>query len=212
MIVKQMTVGSMAVCCYLVACEQTRKAVIIDPGGNEKEILSLIAKENVELEYIVNTHGHPDHVCANGPLKTATGASIVMHEDDAVFFAQADVKNYFSMLGLPASPPPDRLVKDGDTIDFGSVSLKVLHTPGHTPGGMCLYAPPHLFTGDTLFVGAVGRTDFPGGDLHVFLESIREKLLVLPDDTIVWPGHGYGGSRSTIGAEKRSNPYLNGDF
>lgn len=212
MLVKQMTVGSMAVCCYLVVCEQTRKAVIIDPGGNENEILAMLDKEKVSLEYIINTHGHPDHVCANGPIKKATGAPIIMHEDDAVFFAQPDVENYFSMLGLPASPPADILVKDGDAIDFGSVSLKVIHTPGHTPGGMCLYSAPNLFTGDTLFVGAVGRTDFPGGDLQIFLKSIREKLLVLPDDTVVWPGHGYGGSRSTIGDEKRTNPYLNGDF
>ncbi|MCB2181189.1 MAG: MBL fold metallo-hydrolase [Desulfobulbaceae bacterium] len=212
MLVKQITVGSMAVCCYLVACEETKKALVIDPGGNENDILAMIKKEGVSLEYIVNTHGHPDHVCANGPLKKATGAPIVMHEADAAFFAQPDIEKYFSMLGLAASPPPDKLVKDGDIIEVGTLSFKVIHTPGHTPGGMCLYCAPHLFTGDTLFVGAVGRTDFPGGDLRLFMRSIHERLLGLPDDTIVWPGHGYGGSRSTIGDEKRTNPYLNGDF
>lgn len=210
--IKQITVGSMAVCCYLVACEETKKALVIDPGGNEKDILSLIENEGVRLEYIVNTHGHPDHVCANGPIQKATGAQIVMHEDDAEFFERDEVKEYFSMLGLAPSPPTDKRVKDGDVVKVGDLSLEVIHTPGHTPGGICLYSAPHLFTGDTLFVGAVGRTDFPGGDMQVFMRSIRERLLGLPDDTVVWPGHGYGGSQSTIGVEKRTNPYLTGDF
>ena len=212
MLIKQMTVGSMAVCCYLVACEKTGKAMMIDPGGNEDELLALIKKEEVTLEYIVNTHGHPDHVCGNGPIRQATDAIIVMHAADAVFFSRPEAKQYFSMLGLPASPPPGLLVKDGDILRVGSLSFEVIHTPGHTPGGICLYSPPHLFTGDTLFVGALGRTDFPGGDLRTFMDSIRQRLLTLPDETIVWPGHGYGGSRSTIGEEKRSNPFLNGEF
>lgn len=212
MLIKQMTVGSMAVCCYLVACEETKKGMVIDPGGDHDKILAMIEREGVSLQYIVNTHGHPDHVCANGPVKKATGAAIVMHEDDARFFARPEVENYFSMLGLPPSPPPDKLVKNGDILEVGSLSFQVLHTPGHTPGGICLYSAPHLFSGDTLFVGAVGRTDFLGGDLKLFMRSIREKLLSLPDDTVVWPGHGYGGSRSTIGEEKHSNPYLNGEF
>lgn len=212
MLIKQMTVGSMAVCCYLVACEETKKGMVIDPGGDHDKILAMIEREGVSLQYIVNTHGHPDHVCANGPVKKATGAAIVMHEDDARFFARPEVENYFSMLGLPPSPPPDKLVKNGDILEVGSLSFQVLHTPGHTPGGICLYSAPHLFSGDTLFVGAVGRTDFLGGDLKLFIRSIREKLLSLPDDTVVWPGHGYGGSRSTIGEEKHSNPYLNGEF
>ncbi|MEJ2058810.1 MAG: MBL fold metallo-hydrolase [Desulfofustis sp.] len=109
---------------------------------------------------------------------------------------------------MEESPPADIRVKEGDTITFGEVTLQVIHTPGHTPGGMCLYAKPDLITGDTLFVGGIGRTDFPGGSHQELINSIQNKLLVLPPDTVVWPGHGYGGSRSTIAEEQRSNPYL----
>jgi len=206
--IRPLTVGSMAVCCYIVACEETGKGIIIDPGGNEAEILALCAEEQVTVEYIVNTHGHPDHVCGNARIKAATGAEILMHTADAEFFARPEVQQYFSMLGLAASPPVDHTVQDGDLVRFGQQALKVLHTPGHTPGGICLYQKPHLFTGDTLFVGGVGRGDFPGGDTTTLMRSIQDRLLTLPDDTVVWPGHGYGGSRSTIGEERRANPYL----
>ena len=208
MFVKQMTVGMMAVCCYLVCCEETRKGLIIDPGGNDDDVIKACKDENIDVKYIVNTHGHPDHVCGNGAIKSATGASIVMHEEDADFFARSDIDQFFSSLGLTPSPPVDIKVKDGDTIKIGNVSLEVILTPGHTPGGICLYSPPHLFTGDTLFVGAVGRTDFPGGDTNTLLTSLKKRLLPLPAETIVWPGHGYGGLRSTIGEESRTNPYL----
>lgn len=200
----------MAVCCYVLGCEETKKGVIIDPGGDEESILALCRKEALTIEYIIATHGHPDHVCGNRKIKEATGARIVMHADDELFFNKPEVQHYFSMLGLEHSPPADILVKDGDVITFGNESLRVIHTPGHTPGGICLYSGTDLFTGDTLFVGGVGRTDFPGGDMGLFMKAIRTKLLVLPDDTVVWPGHGYGGSKSTIGAEKRSNPFIGG--
>jgi glyoxylase-like metal-dependent hydrolase (beta-lactamase superfamily II) len=212
MLIKAMTVGDMSVCCYLAICEETREAVIIDPGGDEDKILALCDREKVKVKYIVNTHGHPDHVCGNGPIKKATGALIVMHGDDAAFFAKPEVEQYFSVLGLPGSPPVDLKVKDGDLIRFGQESLQVIQTPGHTPGGMCLYNAPDLFTGDTLFVGGVGRTDFPGGDGQALARVIRERLLVLPDRTVVWPGHGYGGAHSTIGEEKRGNPFLTDNF
>lgn len=212
MLVKSMTVGNMACCCYLVICEGTREAVIIDPGGDEDKVLALCEKEKAKVKYIVNTHGHPDHVCGNGAIKKATGALIVMHEDDVDFFAKPEVEQYFSILGLKSSPPVDKKVKDGDLISFGNENLKVILTPGHTPGGMCLYSAPNLFTGDTLFVGGVGRTDFPGGDGKVLSRSIKERLLTLPDQTVVWPGHGYGGANSTIGEEKRSNPFLTDTF
>jgi hydroxyacylglutathione hydrolase len=206
--VEQQMVGMMGVCCYILSCEQTSKAAIVDPGGDEQRLLELVQASNLEVEYIIATHGHPDHVCGNRRLKEATGAAIVMHEADDDFFSRDQVKNYFSMLGLEATPPTDIRVKDGDRISFGEVSLEVIHTPGHTPGGMCLYNKPDLITGDTLFVGGIGRTDFPGGSHHELISSIQQKLLKLPPETIVWPGHGYGGSRSTIGEEHRSNPYL----
>jgi hydroxyacylglutathione hydrolase len=212
MFIKQMTVGMMGVCCYIVACDKTKQGVIIDPGGNEDDILSACKAENITVKYIVNTHGHPDHVCGNGKLKEATGADIVMHTADADFFSQSSVEQFFSQLGLPPSPPVDKRVKDNDTLTFGNETLAVIHTPGHTPGGMCLYSQPNLFTGDTLFAGGVGRTDFPGGSTQQLLDSIKERVLTLPPDTIVWPGHGYGGEHSTIVQEKTGNPFLTGGW
>jgi hydroxyacylglutathione hydrolase len=212
MFIKQMSVGTMNVCCYLIGCESTKKGAIIDPGGEEDRVLKAVKKEGFDIEYIINTHGHLDHVCGNEKIKEATGAQIIMHEDDAEFFNRDEVRNFFSVLGLKESPPVDKTVKDGDFIEIGEVKLKVIHTPGHTPGGVCLYNAPDLFTGDTLFVGGVGRTDFPGGETATLVKAINEKLLTLPADTIVWPGHGYGGDSSTIGTEKKSNPFLTGAF
>lgn len=208
MLIKQMIVGSMAVCCYIVACENKKVAAVIDPGGDEGRIAAEAKNMGVKVEYIIATHGHPDHVCGNKKLQELTGAKIIMHAADEAFFGKPEVKHYFSMLGLAPSPPADRQVMDGDEIMIGDVTLRVIHTPGHTPGGMCLYNAPDLFTGDTLFVGGLGRTDFPGGSHQELLASIRNRLLVLPPETVVWPGHGYGGSRSTIGDEMRSNPFL----
>lgn len=212
MIIKQMTVGMMGVCCYIASCEETNTGVIIDPGGDEDAILAYCKGKSINVIYIINTHGHPDHVCGNEKIKTATGAKIVMHMEDATFFSKPEVTQFFSQLGLPASPPVDMTVKDGDILSFGNESLAVIHTPGHTPGGMCLYNKPHLFTGDTLFAGAAGRTDFPGGNMDQLLLALQTKLLPLPDDTVVWPGHGYGGDKSTLGVERRDNPFLNGSW
>lgn len=198
----------MGVCCYIVSCEKTNKAAIIDPGGDEEKIMDTCKRDNLEVIYIIATHGHPDHVCSIGPIQKETGAKIIMHKADAEFFGNPEVKGFFSQLGLAESPPPDILVEDGDTITIGDETLTVIHTPGHTPGGICLYNAPDCITGDTLFVGGVGRTDFPGGSMSELSHSIKSKLLTLPAETIVWPGHGYGGSQSTIGEEARNNPYF----
>ncbi|MDO9041905.1 MAG: MBL fold metallo-hydrolase [Desulfocapsaceae bacterium] len=208
MFIKQLTVGQMGVCCYIVGCTKTGKCAVIDPGGDEEQILAEVKRAKLTIEYILATHGHADHVCGNRRIKEVSGAPIVMHEADAVFFARPEVIKYFSMLGLEASPPVDIQVLDGDVITIGEVKLKVIHTPGHTPGGICFYNAPDLFTGDTLFVGGLGRSDFPGGSERELLASIATKLLTLPPETVVWPGHGYGGNRSTIGEEKRTNPYI----
>lgn len=208
MIFEQFVVGSMAVCSYIVACEETKKAAIVDPGGDEDLLLAEIEKKGLTLEYIIATHGHPDHVCGNKKLQQASGAKIIMHTADVDFFEQPEVKGYFSMLGLEPSPPVDIIVKAGDEIKIGNIVFQVIHTPGHTPGGICLYNEPNLITGDTLFVGGLGRTDFPGGSHEELLSSIRNQLLILPPETIVWPGHGYGGRQSTIGNEVASNPFL----
>lgn len=208
MVLKQMIVGSMGVCCYIVACDETNRAAVIDPGGDENKILKEIRDKQYSVDYIIATHGHPDHVCGNRRIQEATGAKIVMHREDSEFFGKPEVANYFAMLGMEPSPPTDWEVLDGDLISVGLVKLQVIHTPGHTPGGMCLYSAPNLITGDTLFVGGLGRTDFPGGSHQELLASITNRLFVLPEETVVWPGHGYGGSRSTIGQEKELNPFF----
>jgi hydroxyacylglutathione hydrolase len=204
----QVTVGVMGVCCYIVFCPNTRKAAVVDPGGDVDRILEVVKDNGLEVDKIIATHAHPDHVCGVRELKEATGAEIVMHTADEEFFSRDEVSSYFSMLGLEACPPSDTTVEEGDVIKIGDGEMQVIHTPGHTPGGMCLLNGKNLITGDTLFVGGLGRTDFPGGSHRELLDSIHQKLMVLPEDTIVWPGHGYGGSRSTIGEEKRSNPFL----
>ena len=206
--VQQITVGSMGVCCYIVSCPETKKAAVVDPGGDVRRILAAVEQSGLEVEYIIATHGHPDHVCGIRELQEATGAKIIMHQADADFFSRTEVAKYFSMLGLEASPPADIKVEDNDLIKIGNEELQVIHTPGHTPGGVCLLNGMHLITGDTLFAGGLGRTDFPGGSQKELIASIHNRLLVLPDDTVVWPGHGYGGNRSTIGEEKRTNPFL----
>ena len=206
--IKQIIVGSMAVCCYIVSCAKTGKAAIIDPGGDEERVLDEVKKTKLDVVAIICTHGHPDHVCGNRRIKEVTDAEIIMHSADAAFFGKTEIVHYFSMLGLEPSPPVDRTVEDGDLIEIGEEKLQVLHTPGHTPGGMCLLCGSDLITGDTLFVGGVGRTDFPGGSHQQLMDSIKNKLLVLPDETIVWPGHGYGGMKSNIGEERRTNPYF----
>ncbi|MCI5120553.1 MAG: MBL fold metallo-hydrolase, partial [Candidatus Electrothrix sp. AUS4] len=181
--IQQLTVGMMSVCCYIVSCEKTGKAAIIDPGGDEDKILAACKQHSLDVVYIINTHGHPDHVCGNGPVRKATGAQIIMHRADAEFFGTSDAKSYFSMLGLPESPPADILIEHGEEIVIGEETLTVIHTPGHSPGGVCLYNKPDCFTGDTLFVGGVGRTDFPGGSMPQLSQSIKERLLTNPPNT-----------------------------
>jgi glyoxylase-like metal-dependent hydrolase (beta-lactamase superfamily II) len=209
MIVEQIKVGFMDVFCYLVACSRTKEALFIDPAGNEEELVNYLKQEALTLKYIVNTHGHADHTCGNQKVRDLTGARIVMHETDNRVFSTREAHAMARQWGFEPSPPADETVEDGDKIVIGDVYLEVIHTPGHSPGGICLLSDGNLFTGDTLFVGGIGRTDLPGSSHEQFMESIQKRLMILPPETIVWPGHDYGPMvRSTIGYEKATNPWL----
>jgi hydroxyacylglutathione hydrolase len=206
MFVKQMQVGRMAVFAYLVGDTITGDALVIDPADDVKEIIAEAKNNNLQINYIVNTHGHVDHISGNAEMQNATGAKIVAHEDDAIMLTSTP-GTILKMFGAKPSPPADILVKDGDIISVGNVNLKVIHTPGHSPGGISLYSSGYVFTGDTLFVEAVGRTDLPGGSWQIMYKAIKEKLFCLPEDTKVMPGHNYGRTpTSTIGHEKKYNP------
>ena len=206
----QSQVSQMAIFAYIVGCEKTGQALIIDPAGSEEMLVKKADEHGFAITKIVNTHGHADHTCGNHRMKELTGAPIVVHPGDAETMVNAHSADFSRMLGCEVTPPPDEFMEDGAAITAGDeVSLQVLSTPGHTPGCVCLYTPGHVFTGDTLFVGAVGRTDLPGGSWPTMLRSIQERLLTLPDETVVWPGHNYGARpSSTIKQERETNPYL----
>lgn len=207
--IEQIMVGRMAVFCYIVSCPETKEALIIDPGGDEDKLAARIEEKGLTLKYIVNTHVHGDHTTGNAKLKELTGAQLIVHELDNKFLEKGIMSEMSRQMGFTPSPPADITVKDGDKIEIGQVSLEVIHTPGHSPGGICLLGAGNLFSGDTLFVGGIGRTDLPGSSHEQFMTSIKERLLVLPDETVVWPGHDYGPKpTSTIGLEKIANPYL----
>lgn len=211
MIFKQFEVGSFAVFCYLIGDEETEEGLFIDPADDIDDLLRGARKKGVsKIKYIVNTHAHVDHIMGNAEMKRRTGAKIVIHEKDSVFLTRTPPE-LLSMFRATPSPPADILVKDGDILRVGRIELKVIHTPGHSPGGISLYLDGMVFTGDTLFVGSVGRTDFPGSSWDVMEASIREKLYTLPGETVVYPGHNYGPTpSSTIQQERRHNPFVRG--
>jgi hydroxyacylglutathione hydrolase len=209
MIIEQIEIPGFQVFCYVLGDEETGEGIVVDPGGSAGSILEVARKAGVKIvKYIVNTHCHVDHIAGNKEMQEATGAPIAIHEDDAAVLANP---NHSSLLMFQAQPSPSAtvLLKDGDKIQFGNQSVEVIHTPGHSPGCICLYFPGYVITGDTLFVGGVGRTDLAGGSYQVLQSSIRNRLFTLPDDTIVLPGHNYGFTpTSTIGREKRENAFV----
>jgi len=196
MFVKMFTVGMMGVNCFLVGDKDSHEALIIDPGfdseSEAKAILREIERIDFEVKYIVNTHGHPDHTSGNRILKEATKAPILIHEYDAPMLSH---------------PPADRKLHDGDLIEIGSVKLRVIHTPGHSKGSIILLSADIVFSGDTLFTGSIGRYDLAGGSIEEIKNSLKSKLLTLPDYMKVYPGHG---PTSTISDERRYNPFLQG--
>jgi hydroxyacylglutathione hydrolase len=212
-------VGMLQCNCSIVGDPVTREALVIDPGDEVTRILDLLGRHRLTVKAIVSTHAHIDHVGGLSKLRQYTGAPILMHRDDLPLYQGMDVQAAFLGVQTPEITDVDQLLKEGDALQWGAFAANVIHTPGHTPGSVCLYMPkdmpkdgvelatpvPRLFAGDTLFAGSIGRTDLWGGSMDQITESLRGKLMQLPDDTVVYPGHGHV---TTIGKERDSNPFL----
>ena len=207
MIIKMLTVGPFAANCYIVGSSSTKQGMIIDPGADADTIMRTVQQTGLSMSIIVITHAHMDHVGALREVHQKTNAHFAVHEAEKGFVFSTPMRMLTSLGVSPVkSPPrPDRLLKDGDLIDIGDLQFEVLYTPGHSSGGICLLGHGVVFSGDTLFKLGIGRTDFPGMSHERLIKSIREKLMVLPDETIVYPGHG---PATTIGDERRGNPFL----
>jgi glyoxylase-like metal-dependent hydrolase (beta-lactamase superfamily II) len=199
------TYGPFAENTYLVVGPEGRRAILVDPGIESEPVLDVIRERGLSIALIVNTHGHLDHVAGNAYFKRATGAPIAIHAADRHLLSS--VRAYASMFGVTAedSPPADVELVEGVGLEFDGVTFDVIHTPGHSPGGVCLRLGPQMLVGDTLFCGSVGRTDLPGGDWDTLVASIRGKLFTLPDEVRCFPGHE---GETTIGNERLSNPFV----
>lgn len=205
MILVALPVGLIQTNCYVVGCEETGQGAVIDPGGHPARILAEVDRHGLEVKYVLNTHAHFDHTDANGAIIEATGASLAIHLEELPTLKASGGAAMFGM-SANTSPPPDLELRDGDLLEIGQLCFQVLHTPGHTPGHVCFYEPDQgvLFDGDVLFYRSIGRVDLPGGSERQLAESIRGVLFALPDQTVVYPGHG---PATTIGEEKRLNPW-----
>jgi hydroxyacylglutathione hydrolase len=206
LIVRALPVGLIQTNCYVVGCEDTNEGAVIDPGGHPDRILAEVERLSLTIRYVLNTHAHFDHTDANGALVEATGALLAIHPQDRPLLEASGGAAYFGLQAAP-SPPPDLELHDGDRLEIGNLRFQVLHTPGHTPGHVSFHEPMEkvLFDGDLLFRRGIGRTDLPGGNWQQLLHSIQNVLFALPDETVVYSGHG---SATTIGEEKRLNPWL----
>ena len=206
MIIKQILLSPMDTFCYVIGDEATNTCALIDPAFETQRILSIVDEQGYTVTHLINTHGHSDHSAGNAAIIRATHAKLYIHHAEAKRISGIATSAFSRLMGGKGSPQADILLKDKDVIDIGETRLTVIHTPGHTMGSICLYAPGHVFTGDTLFVEAVGRTDLPGGSSRQLLDSIQKRLYTLPEETRVWPGHDYGPTPySTIGHEMREN-------
>jgi hydroxyacylglutathione hydrolase len=206
LIISALPVGLIQTNCYIVGCEETKEGAVIDPGGHPERIMAEVARLGLTIRYVLDTHAHFDHTDANGAIVEATGAPLALHPDDLPLLNASGGAALFGLRADP-SPPPDLELHDGDELAVGKLRFQVLHTPGHTPGHVSFYEPDEgvLFDGDVLFYRGIGRTDLPGGSWPVLEESIRRVLFALPDETVVYAGHG---PATTIGEEKRLNPWV----
>lgn len=205
MFLKCLQVGMLASNCYIFGDEKNKKAVIIDPGGNAEDILNIIKQEGFTVDLILLTHGHVDHVAALDEVRAATGARVAIHENDASMLISPE-QNLSKYMGTLISLSPAEIkLKGNEKLAAGDLTIEIIHTPGHTPGSISIKVGSIIFTGDTLFAGSIGRSDFPGGSFEQLIDSIKNKLLVQDDDVIIYPGHGI---KSTIIQEKATNPFL----
>jgi glyoxylase-like metal-dependent hydrolase (beta-lactamase superfamily II) len=207
MIHEILPVGPLQCNCSVIADENTREAMVIDPGDDIEDILAILGTNRLTVKQIVITHAHIDHVGGAMKLKKATGAPILLNQNDSALLKMLDVQAAWLGMAIPGPVQIDQSLANGDKVKSGSLSADVIHTPGHTEGSICLYFAPEkkLIAGDTLFAGSIGRTDLPGGSYKKIIESLHERVLALPDETVVVPGHG---ELTTIGQERDSNPFL----
>jgi len=207
MIHEILPVGPLQCNCSIIGDEVTREALVIDPGDDIEDLLAIIAQHKLRVTQIIITHAHIDHVGGAMKLRAATGAPILLNQNDYELLKMLDVQATWVGMASPGKVEVDQTLSQGDTVRAGALAANVIHTPGHTEGSICLYFPleQKLIAGDTLFAGSIGRTDLPGGSLKKILDSLHEKVLALPDETIVIPGHG---PATTIGEERESNPFL----
>jgi len=216
MIIESKVVGSLDTLTYIIGCDETREAAIIDPAGSEDKLLWLLKENELKLKYILLTHSHPDHTSGVKKIKEKTGALVFLHKEDEELLSNPEFKE---LLDIWSFEEPfitaDKYISDGEIIFIGNLKIEVLHTPGHSPGSVCYYLKgneeknSHIFTGDTIFVGAVGNSDLPGGSFEKLIESIKKQILNLPENIIIHPGHDYGDTQTTtLGRERKENPFF----
>jgi len=206
MILDTLVVGPLAENCLIVGCEKTKIGAIIDPGDEASVILKSVEELSLEIKYILLTHGHVDHLAEVQKIKNKLNTEFLMHEADSLLVQNASIQAAMFGLPNPGNPKPDRYLADGDTISVGELTIKVLHTPGHSPGSITFFINDKLIVGDLIFSGSIGRTDLPGGNYEQLIKSVETKIFTLPNSTKIFPGHG---PCTTVGAEKSTNPFFN---
>lgn len=205
MIIEKLSSGVYGANCYIIASESTKDGIIIDPADNTKGLMELIEKKNLNIRYIILTHGHGDHIGGIRELKESTNSEILIHKEDKEMLENKDLNLSSQMPMVMVEIKPDRVLEDGEIIDFGDIKAEIIHTPGHTKGCISIKIDNNIFTGDTLFKGSIGRTDLYGGSYDNIIASIKDKLMTYDDEIKVYPGHG---PMSTIGYERNTNPFL----